>query len=124
MIIYLAAISAIDPTLYEAAVIDGASKIQRILYIDIPTILPTIVIVLVLRVGKLMEVGWQKAYLLQNPLNLEASELIQTYVYKVGVLQGEYHYSTAIGVFNSLINLALILSVNSLAKKMKQETIV
>lgn len=124
MIIYLAAISSIDPTLYEAAVIDGASRMQRIINIDIPTIMPTIVIVLVLRLGRLMNIGWQKAYLLQNPLNLRTSELIQTYVYKIGILQGEYHYSAAIGLFNSLINLILIVSVNQIAKKLRQETLV
>jgi putative aldouronate transport system permease protein len=124
MIIYLAAISSIDPTLYEAAIIDGANRLQRIAYIDIPSILPTIVIVLVLRVGRLMDVGWQKAYLLQNQLNLPASELIQTYVYKIGILQGEYHYSAAIGLFNSIINLVLIYSVNSVAKRLRQETLV
>ena len=124
MIIFLAAISSIDPTLYEAAVVDGASRLQRIIHIDVPSILPTIVIVLVLRLGRLMNIGWQKAYLLQNPLNLEASELIQTYVYKVGILQGEYHYSAAIGLFNSIINLVLILSVNQIAKKLRQETLI
>jgi putative aldouronate transport system permease protein len=124
MIIYLAAISSIDPTLYEAAIVDGASRMQRIRHIDIPSIMPTIVIVLVLRIGRLMDVGWQKAFLLQNQLNLEASELIQTYVYKVGILQGEYHYSAAIGLLNSVINLILILSVNQLAKYLRQETLV
>jgi putative aldouronate transport system permease protein len=124
MIIYLAAISSIDPTLYEAAIVDGASRMQRIIHVDIPCILPTIVIVLVLRLGRLMDVGWQKAFLLQNQLNLEASELIQTYVYKVGILQGEYHYSAAIGLLNSFINLVLILSVNQLAKKLRQETLI
>lgn len=124
MIIFLAAISAIDPTLYEAAIVDGANRMQRIWNIDIPSIMPTIVIVLILRLGRIMEIGWQKAYLLQNNLNLETSELIQTYVYKVGILQGEYHYSTAIGLFNSIINLILILSVNKLAGWLKQETLV
>lgn len=124
MIIYLAAISSIDPTLYEAAIIDGASRLQRIVHIDVPSIRPTIVIVLVLSLGRLMDVGWQKAYLLQNQLNLPASELIQTYVYKIGILQGEYHYSAAIGLFNSLINLVLIYSVNGVAKRLRQETLV
>jgi putative aldouronate transport system permease protein len=123
MIIYLAAISSIDPTLYEAAVVDGATRLHRIIHIDLPSLMPTITIVLILRLGRLMDVGWQKAYLLQNQLNLEASELIQTYVYKIGILQGEYHYATAIGLFNSVINLVLILLVNSIAKRMRQETL-
>jgi putative aldouronate transport system permease protein len=124
MIIYLATISSIDPTLYEAAIVDGANRIQRIRYIDIPGIMPTVVIVLILRVGKLMDVGWQKALLLQNQLNLEKSELIQTYVYKVGILQGDYSYSAAIGLFNTIINLILILTVNRIAKNLKQETLI
>ena len=123
MIIYLAAISSIDPTLYEAAVVDGATRLHKIIHIDSPSIMPTITIVLILQLGRLMDMDWQKAYLLQNQLNLERSELIQTYVYKIGILQGEYHYATAIGLFNSLINLALILSVNTIAKRMKQETL-
>lgn len=123
MIIYLAAISSIDPTLYEAAVVDGATRLHKIIHIDLPSLMPTITIVLILRLGRLMDVGWQKAYLLQNQLNLEASELIQTYVYKIGILQGEYHYATAIGLFNSVINLVLILLVNSIAKRMRQETL-
>jgi putative aldouronate transport system permease protein len=123
MIIYLAAISSIDPTLYEAAIVDGASRLQRIAHIDVPSILPTVVIVLVLRIGRLMDVGWQKALLLQNPLNLSRSELIQTYVYKVGILQAEYHYAAAIGLFNTVINLTLIMLVNYAAKRLKQETL-
>jgi len=123
MIIYLAAISSIDPTLYEAAVVDGATRIHKIVHIDLPSIMPTVTIVLILRLGRLMDLGWQKAYLLQNQLNLEKSELIQTYVYKIGILQGEYHYATAIGLFNSIINLTLILLVNWIAKRLKQETL-
>ena len=123
MIIYLAAISTISPTLYEAAIVDGASRLQRIIHIDVPSILPTVVIVLVLRIGRLMDVGWQKALLIQNPLNLTRSELIQTYVYKVGILQAQYHYASAIGLFNTVINLLLILSVNYAAKRLKQETL-
>jgi len=123
MIIYLAAISSIDPTLYEAAVVDGATRIQKIVHIDLPSIMPTVTIVLILRLGRLMDLGWQKAFLLQNQLNLEKSELIQTYVYKIGILQGEYHYATAIGLFNSVINLTLILLVNYAAKRLKQETL-
>jgi putative aldouronate transport system permease protein len=104
-------------------VVDGATRLHRIIHIDLPSLMPTITIVLILRLGRLMDVGWQKAYLLQNQLNLEASELIQTYVYKIGILQGEYHYATAIGLFNSVINLVLILLVNSIAKRMRQETL-
>lgn len=123
MIIYLATLSTISPELYEAATVDGASKLQKIIHIDIPGILPTVVMLFVLRIGKLMEVGWQKALLLQNSLNLTRSELISTYVYKQGILQAQFSYSTAIGLFNTVINLALILSANYLAKRLKQETL-
>ncbi|MCK4515232.1 MAG: sugar ABC transporter permease, partial [Spirochaetaceae bacterium] len=110
-IIYMAALSTIDPTLHEAAIIDGATRMQRIRHIDIPGILPTAVIILILRIGKTMQLGFEKVYAMQNPVNLIASETIATYVYKIGLLQADYSYAAAIGLFNNVVNLVLILLV-------------
>jgi len=116
-IIYLAALSAIDPTFYEAATMDGASRLQKIRHIDLPLLLPTAMILLILRAGSLLSVGFEKVLLLQNPLNLAGSEIISTYVYKVGMINFQYSYSTAIGLFNTLVNLIILLSVNWFAKR-------
>ena len=116
-IIYLAALSAIDPTYYEAATIDGASRIQKILNIDLPLLLPTAMILLILRAGSLLSIGFEKVLLLQNPLNLAGSEVISTYVYKVGMINFQYSYSTAIGLFNTVVNLIILLSVNWFSKR-------
>ena len=116
-IIYLAALSAIDPTYYEAATMDGASRMQKILNIDLPLLLPTAMILLILRAGRLLSIGFEKVLLLQNPLNLAGSEVISTYVYKVGMLNFQYSYSTAIGLFNTVVNLIILLSVNWFSKR-------
>lgn len=116
-IIYLAALSAVDPHLYEAAYMDGASKLKKIIHIDLPAIVPTAVILLILNVGSIMSVGFEKVFLMQNPLNLSTSEVISTYVYKIGLLQNNYSYGAAIGVFNSVINFILLISVNTIAKR-------
>ncbi len=116
-IIYLAALSAIDPQLYEAARVDGCSKLQKILHIDLPGIRTTAVILLILNMGYVMSVGFEKAYLMQNALNLETSEIISTYIYRIGLINSDFSFSTAIGFFNSLINLVLLLAVNAIAKK-------
>ena len=116
-IIYLAALSAIDPTYYEAATMDGASRMQKILNIDLPLLLPTAMILLILRAGSLLSIGFEKVLLLQNPLNLAGSEVISTYVYKVGMLNFQYSYSTAIGLFNTVVNLIILLSVNWFSKR-------
>jgi putative aldouronate transport system permease protein len=115
-IIYLAALSAVDPSLHEAAIVDGAGKLQRILHIEIPSILPTAVILLILRLGRVMSLGFEKAFLMQNPLNLETSEIISTYVYKVGLLGAQYSFSAAVGLFNAVINLTLLVAVNRLSR--------
>ena len=115
-IIYLATLSSIDPQLHEAAIVDGASRMQRILKIDIPSIVPTIVVILILSVGRAMSVGFEKAFLLQTPLNLARSEIIATYVYKVGLISGQFSFSTAVGLFNSVINLMLLYVVNRIAR--------
>lgn len=113
-IIYLSALSSVDPGLHEAALVDGANRFQRMWYIDIPCLLPTIAIMLTLRAGSIMSVGFEKAFLMQNDLNIRASEIISTYVYKTGLAAAapDYSYSAAIGLFNSIINLVLISIVN------------
>ena len=115
-IIYLAALSSIDPQLHEAAIVDGATKLQRIRHIDIPGIVPTAVILLILNTGTIMNVGFEKAFLMQTPLNLETSEIISTYVYKVGLVNAQFSFSSAVGLFRAAINLTLIVAVNRFAR--------
>lgn len=116
-IIYMSALSGVDPQLYEAAVMDGANKLQKIWVVDIPCILPTAVILLILNCGSIMNVGFDKAFLMQNDLNREASDIISTYVYRVGIQGAEYSFSTAVSLFNSVINFILLITVNTVAKK-------
>jgi len=118
-VIYIAALSAIDPTLHEAAIVDGATRYKRVIHIDIPGLVPTIIILLILSAGHIMNVGFEKVFLMQNDMNLEFSEVISTYVYKVSLAAGmpDFSYGAAIGLFNSVINLSLILGVNYFAKK-------
>ncbi|KAB8130784.1 sugar ABC transporter permease [Gracilibacillus oryzae] len=116
-IIYLAALAGVDRQQYEAAKMDGASRLQRIWNVDIPGIMPAIVILLVLSVGNLMAIGFEKVYLLQNPLNLSTSEILQTYVYKMGIINANFSFSTAVGLFNSIVNLILLVIVNAVAKR-------
>jgi putative aldouronate transport system permease protein len=122
-IIYLAALSAINPELYEAATIDGATKFQRILHIDIPAILPTVTILLVLRAGAIMSLGFEKAFLMQSSLNLEVSEIISTYVYKVGLQGAQFSFASAVGLFNSVANLVLLLIVNRVARALGETSL-
>ncbi|MDO4292368.1 MAG: ABC transporter permease subunit [Eubacteriales bacterium] len=118
-IIYLAALSSISQDLYDAAKVDGAGRWKRMWYIEIPALRETAMILLILRLGGIMSMGFEKAYLLQNNLNLAASEIIATYVYKIGLTgTPQYSYSAAIGVFNSVINVFLLLTFNKLSKKM------
>ncbi len=125
-IIYIAALAGVDAQLHEAAQIDGASRVQRIWHVDFPHIKPTIMILLIMGIGNIMSVGFEKAYLMQNNLNLQHSELISTYVYRIG-LSGEgrtdFSYATAIGLFNSVINLVLILGANTLSRKLSQTSL-
>lgn len=116
-IIYLAALSSVSPELHEAAMIDGASKFKRLLHIDFPSILPTAVIILTLNAGKIMSLGYEKAYLMQNSLNIGVSEILSTYVYKKGLLDVDYSFSAAVGLFNNIINLILLFTVNQASKK-------
>lgn len=116
-IIYLAALAGVDPQLHEAAKIDGATRLQRIWHVNIPCIMPTIIIMLILNMGSMMSIGFEKILLMQNPLNLESSQVIQTYVYESGLLHGQYAYSTAIGLFNSVINFLLLLFANRITRR-------
>ncbi|MDR2201578.1 MAG: ABC transporter permease subunit [Clostridiales bacterium] len=116
-IIYIAALSGVDPQMYEAATLDGASKMQKIIYIDIPSIAPTMITLLILSMGNILSVGFEKVYLMQNPDNLASSEVIATYVYKKGLLSSDYGFGTAVGLFNSLINFAMLAVTNFVAKK-------
>ena len=117
-IIYIAALVSISPELHEAAMADGASKLRRIIHIDIPSIIPTVVVMFVLRAGQLMSLGFEKAFLMQTPLNLETSEIIATYVFRMGVRQGQFSFAASAGLFNSVVNLTLILLVNQICRKL------
>jgi ABC-type polysaccharide transport system permease subunit len=118
-IIYLSALSGVSAEMHEAAIIDGATRFQRILFVDFPSILPTVTIMLILRMGSVMSIGFEKVFLMQNGLNLSLSEVISTYVYKVGLTgTSDFSYSTAIGLFNSAINLVMIASVNFAARRL------
>ena len=122
-IIYIAALSGINPELYEAARIDGASRVQKIRHIDIAGILPTIVILLILQAGEVMNVGFEKVFLLQNALNLPASEVIATYVYKIGIINASFSFGAAVGLFNSVINFAILITVNTLARRVTEHSL-
>ncbi len=124
-IIYLAALTTIDPSLHEAAVVDGANRLQRIWHIDVPGIMPVVMTLLILNMGQLTNVGFEKAFLLQNPLNLATSEVISTYVYKVGLAGGvaNFSYAAAIGLFNSILGLILLLAANQLSKRFSQNSL-
>jgi putative aldouronate transport system permease protein len=122
-IIYFAALSGVNPSLLEAAEIDGASRLQRIWAINVPTILPTIVILLILNCGSLLSVGYEKVFLLQNQANLTVSEVISTYVYKVGLINNDYGFSTAVGLFNSAVNCIMLLSVNAIARRVGETSL-
>ncbi|MEK3722860.1 ABC transporter permease [Paenibacillus sp. FSL H8-0034] len=124
-IIYLAALSTIDPALHEAAVIDGANKLQRMWHVDIPGILPIAIILLIMNTGHILDVGFEKVLLMQNPLNNQTSEVIDTYVYKIGLASpaANYSYSSAIGLVKTVISLILLLTVNKIAQKTNQASL-
>ncbi|MEK3890032.1 ABC transporter permease [Bacillus sp. FSL K6-3431] len=122
-IIYLAALAGVNPEFYEAAKMDGASRIQKILNIDLPSILPVTVILLILNIGNMMAIGFEKIYLMQNSLNVQTSEVISTYVYKVGLLESNFSFSAAVGLFNSVVNLILLVLVNYIAKKVSKNSL-
>lgn len=122
-IIYIAALTSIDPALYEAAKIDGATRLQKIRYVDIPCLKPTIIILLIINVGQIMNLGFEKAFLMQTPLNRDTSEIIATYSYKIAFESGQYSFSTAIGLFNSAVNMILLLAVNRISRKVSETSL-
>jgi len=119
-IIYVAALANVDPELHHAASLDGANLLQRIRHIDIPTIRPIMAIVFILAAGGIMSIGFEKAYLMQTSMNLPTSEIIPTYVYKIGLQSGDYAYSSAVGLFNSVINVILLVTVNWIVKRLNE----
>ena len=122
-IVYLAALASVDPNLYEAATVDGAGKRQKMFYIDLPMLLPMSCVMLILRAGGIMNVSFEKAYLMQNDLNLSVSEMISTYVYKLGIINSQYSLSAAVNLFNTLVNLALLLLVNQITRHLGDTSI-
>lgn len=122
-IIYLAALTGISSELHEAAMIDGASKLKRIWHIDLPGIMPTMVILLIMRCGSVMSVGFEKTFLMQNGLNMGVSEVISTYTYKQGLVSSKFSYSAAIGLFNNAVNLLFLTLVNGISKKLSDNSL-
>lgn len=125
-IMYLAALTSVSPELHEAAQIDGASRLKRILYVDFPAIVPTIIIMLILQTGTVMNIGFEKIFLMQNDLNISASEVISTYEYKRGLASGgasDFSLSTAIGLFNSTVNLLLLGTVNAISRRVNNTSL-
>jgi putative aldouronate transport system permease protein len=122
-IIYLSALSSIYPQLYEAAMIDGAGRFRQLFAITLPSLIPTIVILLILRVGNLLSVGYEKTLLLYNPATYETADIISTYVYRVGLLEQSWSYSTAIGLFNSVVNFTLLILANTISRKVTETSL-
>ncbi|MEG0766678.1 MAG: ABC transporter permease subunit [Clostridia bacterium] len=122
-IIYIAALSGVDPQLHESAMIDGANHYQCVWHINMPSILPTIVIMLILNVGSIMNVGFEKAFLMQNDLNLRVSDIISTYSYRLGIQGAQYDFATAIGLFNSVINCILLVLVNTISRRVGETSL-
>ncbi|WP_223192287.1 ABC transporter permease [Paenibacillus sedimenti] len=116
-IIYLAALSTVDPQLYDSAKMDGASRWQTIRYVDIPAIVPTMIILFILSMGNVLGTGFEKIFLMQNSLNLPVSEVIATYVYKIGIVSNQFSYSSAIGLFNTVVNFIFLIAVNAISKR-------
>jgi ABC-type polysaccharide transport system permease subunit len=123
-VIYMAALSNVDLELHEAAAIDGASRFKRVVHIDFPTILPTIVILLILNAGNIMNVGFEKVFLMQNDMNLRTSEVISTFVYRMGIRErNDFSYASAIGLFNSVINISMLMLVNAVARRVSDSSL-
>lgn len=122
-IIFLAALSGVDPELYEAAVIDGASRMKKIWHIDLPGILPTITIVFLLNVGSIMNVGFEKVFLMQNPLNMPTSDVISTFVYRSGLVSAQFSFASAVGMFNSIVNFCLLVIVNAVTRRLGEASL-
>lgn len=122
-IIYLAALSAVNPELHEAAVIDGATRLQRVWYLNIPTLMPTFTILLILSVGSLMSVGHEKVLLMQNDLNKTTANIISTYVYERGLIRGDFSFSAAVSLFNNVINFVLLVGVNFISRRLSDTSL-
>ncbi|MFX4272345.1 ABC transporter permease [Propionibacteriaceae bacterium Y1685] len=122
-IIYLAALAGVNPELHDSAQVDGAGRIQRILHVNIPSIMPTVVVLFILEFGHFMSVGFEKVLLMNNSLNASTSDVIQTFVYQSGLLQGQYSYAAAVGLFDSLVNVLLLVGVNLLARKYSESSL-
>lgn len=120
-IIYLAAIASIDPALYEAATMDGASRLRQMWHITLPSLKTVIVIMFILRLGNFIDVGFEHIFLMQNSLNLQVSDVFETYVYRIGLVQGDFSYSTAVGLFKSVVGLVMIVAANTIAKRLGEE---
>ncbi|GLX66787.1 ABC transporter permease [Paenibacillus glycanilyticus] len=122
-IIYLAALSTVDPQLYDSAKIDGAGRMKMIRYVDLPALVPTIIILFILSMGNILSTGFEKIFLMQNSLNLPVSEVIATYVYKIGIISNQFSYASAIGLFNTLINFVFLFAMNAASKKMSNTSL-
>lgn len=122
-IIYLAALSNVSAEMYEAATIDGASRLQKVYHINIPALVPTIIIMMILGAGSIMNVSYEKVLLMQTDLNLKVSEVINTYIYKVGILRAQYNLSSAVGLFNNVVNLILLVIVNKISGKISETSL-
>ncbi|WDH84762.1 ABC transporter permease [Paenibacillus urinalis] len=122
-IIYIAALAGIDPQLHEAARVDGASRLRRIWHINLPGIAPTIIVLLILNMGSILGVGFEKVFLMQNDLNMESSDVISTNVYRSGILGAQYSFSAAVGLFNSVVNFIMLLTVNRIARKVSSSSL-
>ena len=122
-IIFVAALAGIDPTLYEAAVMDGAGRFRRVWSVTLPSIMPTIVILLIMRIGNMMTLGWEKIVLLYNQMTYETSDVISTYVYRRGLIQFDYSFSAAVGFFNSIVNFLLLIGANALSRKVNETSL-
>lgn len=122
-IIYFAALSGVDPQLLEAAEIDGANRVQKNLHVNLPVLVPTITVLLILQCGTILGIGYEKVYLLQNPMNIAGSEVISTYVYKMGLEQEDFAFSTAAGLFNSVVNGVVLITVNEISKRVSENSL-
>jgi putative aldouronate transport system permease protein len=124
-IIYIASLSSVDPQLHEAAIIDGATILERIRHVDLPAIMPTIVVMLILNMGQILSTGFEKVLLMQNPVNMGSSEVIDTFVFKIGIAGQfpDYGYSSAVGMFQSVVTFILILTVNKLTSRLSKNSL-
>jgi len=122
-VVYMAALSSVDVSLYEAARVDGAGRLRSIWHVTLPCIAPTMITMLILNCGKVMNIGYEKVLLMQNDLNLAKSDVITTYVYQQGILKGQYSYSTAVNLFNSVINTMLVVTVNAISRRVSETSL-